>query len=708
MKYDCIDGVDTYTLDPIHITLVGCRACGKTSLLASMFHEMQQNPSMGIHANAHTSNILSGYYEDLIQTFRKSCSGLNAAEQQQEYTFMGQAARQATFKKKAFSYPFVFTDFPGNWYNKDASLHEEELKKIFYRSTSILLTIDAPALMNGIRMHHKFNAPMVILNWFNQCVPELKNGHTVIFVLTRCETYIHDRAQRYRMFELVRKEYGALIDLLTKNGIDCFGTWVETLGGVRFLRYDKGEYGQPVPVFERTGPYSPRNCEVPLVLTLQQCAKVAKQGLEDDLNSSWWEKFKDLFGIEHKQLAADGLLDVIERLKQGFRSSSAPNTFNLLSSEDDEWNELPIPQYNMKFIVDNSQFRDWASPVRNPIFPERFTKPGCKAYFDLVAGRENFGWNGIGGELYHAYAPLESTEWQIGEAAAYTDHFARWRCAVFAPDDIYWSHRVVPVVYAFTGIGSDYYDNSLYLWSVVKDLDCIFVTFDTHLTGMRVLTENKEPNNDHFAESIHIMEQHQCDMRDDVFREFVEELSFNVQQIQDMIRQRFCYPSIPPCLMLGFSLGGFYASQLARIVPNCIGCVGGGASPEIMQYKGGFDIPRKIPAPVINGVRIVMPQKMQPFASFVQGLKKITRTPFTGPAIGGVYTPFRFIVGKKDPIVNYKAVQKTDGCHFGFMEVFPIDDVGHTPANEWGLNELGSEMINQLRFCLDLWRRFKG
>lgn len=53
----------------------------------------------------------------------------------------------------------------------------------------------------------------------------------------------------------------------------------------------------------------------------------------------------------------------------------------------------------MKFIVDNSQFRDWASPVRNPIFPERFTKPGCKAYFDLVAGRENFGWNGVGGEL---------------------------------------------------------------------------------------------------------------------------------------------------------------------------------------------------------------------------------------------------------------------------------------------------------------------
>ena len=103
-----------------------------------------------------------------------------------------------------------------------------------------------------------------------------------------------------------------------------------------------------------------------------------------------------------------------------------------------------------------------------------------------------------------------------------------------------------------------------------------------------------------------------------------------------------------------------------------------------------------------------MPQKMQPFAAFVQGLKKITRTPFTGPAIGGVYTPFRFIVGKKDPIVNYKSVQKTDGCHFGFMEVIPIDDVGHTPANEWGLNELGSEMINQLRFCLDLWRRFKG
>ncbi|MGN0875242.1 MAG: hypothetical protein ACI4OZ_08660, partial [Akkermansia sp.] len=275
MKYDCIDGVDTYTLDPIHITMVGCRACGKTSLLASMFHEMQQNPSMGIHADAHAGNLLNGYYEDLIQTFRNSCSKIDSTEKPQEYTFIGQAAREATFKQKAFVYPFVFTDLPGNWYNKDASLHEEELKKIFYRSTSILLTIDAPALMNGIRMHHKFNAPMVILNWFNQCVPELKNGNTVIFVLTRCETYIHNRAQRHKMFDLVRREYRALIDLLTKNGIDCFGTWVETLGGVRFLRYDKGEYGQPVPVFERTGPYSPRNCEVPLVLTLQQCAKAA-------------------------------------------------------------------------------------------------------------------------------------------------------------------------------------------------------------------------------------------------------------------------------------------------------------------------------------------------------------------------------------------------------------------------------------------------
>lgn len=329
MKYSNIDGTDTYDVDPIHITFIGCRGCGKTSLLASMFQEMQNKRVSCVTATPTTMQMLSDSYVEMLKML-EACSmnatavpTLEGTDTSTEFNFTGQAVRDATFRKKCFRYPFVFTDLPGSWYFQDADNKGDEVEAFLKRSTVCLLAIDAPPLMDGDYAHNEYNRPSVILNWFIKCIETLKEKSVrVIFVLTRCETFVQDGELKRQLFERVRQTYAPLINLLKSNGIDICGTWVETLGGVKFLNFKRVEEGRKVPVFKRMGDYSPRNCEIPLMLTLQKSAEVAKAALEKE-RSSFWGRVKDAIGLEHKELAAEGLLDILKELETGL--STAPD-----------------------------------------------------------------------------------------------------------------------------------------------------------------------------------------------------------------------------------------------------------------------------------------------------------------------------------------------------------------------------------------------
>ena len=331
MKYDCID---EYTLDPVHITLIGGRGSGKTSLLGAMYHEILQNPSMGIRADDRTVLFLREIQSYLVEYLNGNNFFTGDGE---SHDFLFYLKARATNEKRRFIYPFVFTDLPSGLFNDyNVGAYTEVASHSFQRSTAVILTIDAPALMSEEKIHNHYNSPFSIFNCLNPYFSELKKGSTVLFVLMRCEAYIQSPELRNELFERVRKKYKAHIDFLAKNNIDCLGTWVETLGGVHFTHYENDGCRQMVPVYKTVGPYSPRNCETPLLLTLKQCTKTTKQKLEENMKSFGWRKlFRNIIGRKYEQLAVRGLSDVIERLDRCLGSVPKPNTFNLLSSDDE-------------------------------------------------------------------------------------------------------------------------------------------------------------------------------------------------------------------------------------------------------------------------------------------------------------------------------------------------------------------------------------
>lgn len=337
------------------------------------------------------------------------------------------------------------------------------------------------------------------------------------------------------------------------------------------------------------------------------------------------------------------------------------------------------------------------------VYPERFWKTnGAPCRFELREGRESFRWRGIPGERYQAYAPLNSECWgdDVREA------FAHWRLAVFAPADIEHSHRITPIVFTFAGIGDDYFKNELYLPTIVNELGCIFVAFDPHMTGDRIFGPRDWDPLRMYAKNIQVLEEKGHTMNDDYFREFTEELTFNVLQITSMICERFGLPEMPPCITLGFSLGGFFSHQIAMQTPHCFGCVGGGAAPDIMLYGGGFGLARMIPNFAANLLSEVLPVPPE-FASLIRVIKNIKRTPYPDKPVQP-HVECHFVIGSKDEhFFTGKVLKYCKALPYN-VQASIIDGDKHTPCHDgFQFNGVGSGMMHHLTQLVHKWRSYR-
>lgn len=345
------------------------------------------------------------------------------------------------------------------------------------------------------------------------------------------------------------------------------------------------------------------------------------------------------------------------------------------------------------------------------------------ATFELVAGRDSFSWAGVPGELYKAHAPLKGT-WD----ADYEKSFANWRLAIFAPEHLETSHKPVPIVFCFSGIGGDYNDSSIYMPHVVN-MGCIFVALEPHMHGERFLGKKSNLNPpwgigrlrcslEYMEEKAQQANSERFLLNNHTFKEMVEELAFNIQQVTSMICQRYEMPSLPPCILMGFSLGAFYSYQIAQLTPHCCACIGGGGAPDIANYKGHIQLAPRIPSWIIRGLlrgainSVSLLQKVPFVGRFLNNLhlgellvfiplaaavRRLTTTPFQTEPINPA-TKFYFVIGETDNLVDYHEV--VDFCKQlpSQPEAFLIHGVGHTPGHSpEHLNALGLKMLDILR-----------
>lgn len=193
---------------------------------------------------------------------------------------------------------------------------------------------------------------------------------------------------------------------------------------------------------------------------------------------------------------------------------------------------------------------------------------------DLEEGPDAFSWNGVPGTRYRVDAFLPSWAWYENASSL----LAKWRLAVFAPREV---DPRKPVVMMFGGIGMDYFDTSAWLPALVEKLGCICVAYDTHMTGVR----NLEGPYSKFESNIGGFKPKYWNRSfgNDQFTTMTRELSFNARQVMEFVARKYKLPH-RRFVTLGFSLGGYYASQIALSQPTCAGCSAGGAMAVISDY----------------------------------------------------------------------------------------------------------------------------
>lgn len=320
------NGKDTYQCEPINICFVGMRGTGKTSLLASLYKELQEKSVDHFFPEFKTRKRLSEKLTDMLSVFGTTehigvvAGALEATLTPQVHIFNAQYDVANTNKR--FIFPFKFTDIPGEWYNVEE--HQAEIKSYLTGSSISFLTIDAPALMEGGAIHNLYNGPMMIQDLYKEAHSNLKDKHLVVIVLSRCERFMQDSAKRKELYKKVEAGYGPFATSLRNNGVTVFSVAVQTLGGVIFRRYnDKNE-----PVFIKIGEYAPKNCATPLALALRHGMKAILAHLEV-INGGWFQRFLNTIGWSQDDLAQKAAENILKDLETKITSNAEGATFEI-------------------------------------------------------------------------------------------------------------------------------------------------------------------------------------------------------------------------------------------------------------------------------------------------------------------------------------------------------------------------------------------
>lgn len=354
--YERREGADTagktvYEFHPLQFCFVGPRGVGKSSLLASMYHEIEEMRQidhfyidLSTATGRRTRARLSKTRQEMLSMLTESAPYATAAlglglrgdgDEMSVYEFVGSscvldsslAARLLKRQQKEFRFPIRFVDMPGGWYNPDRIDADtaEQVRTTLENSAVSFLAIDTPALMESPALCHEYNCADTIKSWYETSLDHLAaHQHTVVMVLSRCERYC---GSPQAMYDRLAETYATLIRKLRNAGIKVYATHVQTLGGMEFETYDtvqRGSCSMKVARFIKTGGYAPKNCAVPLLLALRHGLLLALERLRDKKARNLllaWGAALGWNNVEQALQAARALVDNLDDRVQDENSS---------------------------------------------------------------------------------------------------------------------------------------------------------------------------------------------------------------------------------------------------------------------------------------------------------------------------------------------------------------------------------------------------
>jgi hypothetical protein len=250
----------------LHVTMLGPRGVGKTSLLASLYDQFQLvsgQANLMMLADGETRQVLQEYREQLKE-FARGGSQRNAGVAGTGF-FREHRILLGTGGTRAPQLMLCFTDVPGEAIGSGGAL-ANRLQETVDRSAVLFIAIDSPALMERDgKFHEEVNQPGLVAD-FVRGVAAHGRDLLVVLVPLKCEKYAERREEMLRLRARVTESYYGMVGRLSGFENSSCGvvlTPVQTVGSMVFRSFDAN--GDEHFRLSRLGAtYSPVDTDQPL------------------------------------------------------------------------------------------------------------------------------------------------------------------------------------------------------------------------------------------------------------------------------------------------------------------------------------------------------------------------------------------------------------------------------------------------------------
>ena len=230
-------GVIISEIPTLNVTMMGPRAVGKTSLMASIFSETRDTVAgAGIYfrPSLETSAVLTKKKLQLQSIFSNRTSiqdkpqtgAIEATSEETTFSFeMGKVGRAHTVN-------INIKDFPGEY----LSSQPEKVEEFVIESNVIIVAIDTPYLMEDDGIYNEMKNEVQLVTGFLNKSRDIIRDKLILLVPLKSERYFHDN----RLEELnqkVKSAYDDLLSLCREYNIACAITPIQTLGHVEFDKF---------------------------------------------------------------------------------------------------------------------------------------------------------------------------------------------------------------------------------------------------------------------------------------------------------------------------------------------------------------------------------------------------------------------------------------------------------------------------------------
>lgn len=292
----------------LRVSMLGPSGVGKTSMLASMWDQMEMVVSrsdLQLVPDADDAAELNEKILDLKRLFATNDlkpmmnAGIMGSSDWRAFDFaLGRRGRKPSLRLE-------FIDYPGGWIEAGgASQQRGWVVDILRDSDAVLIPIDTPALMERKGLwHSERNLPDNVYNLIQLAFEDLGAPRLIILAPIRCERYVAHPELQETLRQRILDGYDKLLGHLSYGNLGelvaVVITPIQTLGG---LEYHGSPMDRYLPIFRKNQPdavYCPSDCEQPLRYVLRFAMRLHK----DNRDAGYFRMIRQMFG-DNKQLIA--------------------------------------------------------------------------------------------------------------------------------------------------------------------------------------------------------------------------------------------------------------------------------------------------------------------------------------------------------------------------------------------------------------------